>query len=557
MSKEKPSTKRKKPSKDGFIFKDNDLESSFKLAIRNIVNFGDTDIFPFPYETRMFDDMEKELIKSLLETHSEFEKKLSEAPPLNINCCATVGYTGYRWATQIDPYWNTYFLGLVIHIASKIENIRLGHQNVYSYRFKPDPTKASLFDKKINWRLFQEDCLDYCDNNPVNYILICDIADFYPRIYHHPLENALDRINPQKEISSKLKKLIQTFSGTNSYGLPVGCPASRILAELALNSIDHLLCLHKISFKRYVDDFIIFCDSKETAHSVLTFLSRKLMENEGLTLQKHKTNIMSKEEFLAITKAKIHGVDEDEDSPMKASFMKLPIKYDPYSINPEEQYESIKHSLKDFDLLGMLSNELQKSKINQPFTKQLVRAFSVTDDHILSKSYGIICDNINDLYPIFTTLIQVAISNWERFDTNAKNNIREAIKNLIDSDSFILKTELNVAYLVRLIARENSMENQIILTELYKKNSDSILVIIVITQSMAKWEVHHWLSDLKRSFPTMNSAQRRLFIIISYLLGDEGHHWRNHNTKKFNFVENLYKDWGAKRKQVDDLRDAL
>jgi hypothetical protein len=545
-------------NKDIFIFQEGDLESSFKLAIRNIVNFGDTDIFPFPYETRMFDDMEKKLIDSLIETHKNFKERLLDAPPLNINCCATLGYTGYRWATQIDPYWNAYFLRLVISIANKIEETRLSSENVYSYRFKPNSEKASLFGEQINWRAFQEDCLNYfSEKDSIDYVLVCDIADFYPRIYHHPLENALDRINPQKEISSKIKKLIQTFSGTNSYGLPVGCPASRILAELALDSIDHLLCLHQIAFKRYVDDFVIFCDSKEAAHSVLTFLSRKLMENEGLTLQKHKTNIMSKEEFIAITKAKLHGIDEDEDSPMKAKFMKLPIRYDPYSANAEEQYESIKNSLKDFDLLGMLSNELQKSKINQPFTKQLIRAFSVTDNDILSSSYQIICNSINELYPIFTTLIQVATSNWDRFDTEAKLNIKNAIKKLIETDSFILKTELNVAYIVRLIAKEDSMENQIILTELYKKNLDSILVVNIITQAMAKCNVHYWLSDLKRIFPTMNSAQRRLFIISSYLLGDEGEHWRTHNKDKFNFIENLYKEWGANRKQLNNLRDAL
>jgi hypothetical protein len=120
-----------------------------------------------------------------------------------------------------------------------------------------------------------------------------------------------------------------------------------------------------------------------------------------------------------------------------------------------------------------------------------------------------------------------------------------------------LKTELNVAYIVRLIAREDSIENQIILTELYKKNLDSVLVVSITTQAMAKCNVHYWLSDLKRAFPTMNSSQRRLFIISSYLLGDEGHHWKEHNKDKFNFIEILYRDWGSKRKQLDNLRDAL
>lgn len=58
----------------------------------------------------------------------------------------------------------------------------------------------------------------------------------------------------------------------------------------------------------------------------------------------------------------MHGNDEDEESPMKAKFMSLPIRFDPYSANAIEEYEEIKESLKDFDLLAMLSSELQKSK---------------------------------------------------------------------------------------------------------------------------------------------------------------------------------------------------
>ncbi|MCV5706930.1 RNA-directed DNA polymerase, partial [Escherichia coli] len=91
------------------------------------------------------------------------------------------------------------------------------------------------------------------------------------------LENALDRVDPNKDYSGKIKKLLQTFSETKSYGVPVGCPASRILAELALDSIDKLLSMNRINYKRYVDDFVIFCNSREDAHKILTLLSKKLM----------------------------------------------------------------------------------------------------------------------------------------------------------------------------------------------------------------------------------------------------------------------------------------
>ncbi|WP_279143608.1 RNA-directed DNA polymerase [Photobacterium phosphoreum] len=540
------------------VYKDGDIESAFKLAAKNVISFGDTDIFPYPVETRMFSDIFDSLSKSLFETHNDFINRLNESAPVNISTCSTVGYTGYRWATQIDPYWNVYFLGLVLSLSKKIEESRVGVTTVYSYRYKPDYSTGSLFDKDVNWRAFQEDSLNLVkENEDISYVLTCDIADFYTRIYHHRLENALDRIDPQKTISSKIKKMMQNFSGTNSYGLPVGGPAARILAELSLDSIDHLLQINGIHYKRYVDDFLIFCKTKEEAHSILTFISRKLMENEGLTLQKHKTNIMSKEEFTSLTQAKLFGLNEDEGSPMKAKFMSLPIRFDPYSQNAVEQYDKIKESLQDFDLLGMLSSELQKSKINQPFSKQLIRAFAATDEIILSNAYTIIFDNINDLYPIFTTVVQVATTNWNKFDNSTQILITNKIIELIKTDSFILKTELNLAYIVKLLAKNNSVENQVVLTEIYKSNTESILITLVVTQVMAKWNVHYWLTDLRRVFPTMNPWQRRLFIVIAYLLGDEGKHWITHNKSKFNFIDSLYRDWGSKRKTTGNIEDAL
>ncbi|MDI3429628.1 RNA-directed DNA polymerase [Aeromonas sp. V90_14] len=547
-----------KKSPETFCYTDGDLKSSFALALKNIIKFGDTDIFPFPYETRVFSDIYSDMITSLEETHCHFHDRLNECPPVNISTCSTVGYNGYRWATQIDPYWNAYFLGLVLFVSNEIEKNRVTNENVYSYRYSPDFNKGSIFNKDVNWRKFQEDSLELAKSDTsINYVLTCDIADFYTRIYHHRLENALDRIDPQKDVSSKIKKLIQTFSGTNSYGLPVGGPAARILAELALDSLDHILLISGIRYKRYVDDFLIFCRTKEEAHSILTLISRKLMENEGLTLQKHKTNILSKDEFTSLTNTKLQGLDEDEGSSMKAKFMSLPIRFDPYSENAYEQYDKVKESLQDFDLLGMLSNELQKSKINQPFSKQLVRAFAATNDQVLSNAFNVIFDGVAELYPIFNTIMQVTATNWVRFNLDTQTKIRSKLIELIKTDSFILKTELNLAYTVKVFAKENSVESQTILTEIYKSNPDSILITLAITQAMAKWNTHYWLSELRRTFPTMTPWQRRLFIVTSYLLGDEGKHWRTHNKGKFNFIDELYSDWGALRKTSRNLEEAL
>lgn len=548
----------KKPQEKKKSEKPNSLENNFSLAIKNIIAFGDTDIFPFSYESRLFEDQESEIIAKLIDIYENMTDYLEDSPPVNINTCSTVGYTGFRWATQIDPIWNAFYLGLCIGISESFESTRVGSDKVYSYRFKPELDKGSLFDTEINWKKFQKDSLQLVErSDEVSYVLSFDIADFYTRVYHHRLENALDRIDTNHVFSKKIMDLLQVFSGTTSYGLPVGGPASRILAELSLNAFDHLLELESFNFKRFVDDYFIFCSSEEDAHSKLTFISRTLMVNEGLTIQKQKTSIMSREEFMGLIKARINGVSEDEGSVEKARFMSLPIRFDPYSDDPHGDYEEIKKSLNSFDLLGMLASELQKSKIDQIYSNHLIKALQFKSEKVISDALILVFSNIISLYPIFIKIIQVTTSNWERLNKPSKEVILNCIFGLLKMNSFILQVELNKAFVCKLLGRENSVKNQQMLVDIYTKNADSMLIKSIVMQTMTKWNVHHWLSNLKNSFSTMNTWQRRIFIISSFTLGDEGSHWRDHHKGSFSKLEKIYLSWGAYRKNRRNIEDAL
>lgn len=538
--------------------KPNSLESNFSLALDNIIEFGDTDIFPFSFESRIFEDQKSDIIIKLTDIYENMNDYLQDSPPVNINTCSTVGYTGFRWATQIDPIWNAFYLGLCIGVAEKFENTRVSSEKVYSYRFKPELSKGSLFDVEVNWKKFQKDSLNLVERSTeISYVLSFDIADFYTRVYHHRLENALDRIDHNHTFSKKIMDILQVFSGTTSYGLPVGGPASRILAEISLNAFDHLLELESINFKRFVDDYFIFCSSEEDAHSKLTFISRTLMINEGLTIQKQKTSIMSREEFMGLIKARINGVSEDEGSVEKARFMSLPIRFDPYSDDPHGDYEELKKSLNSFDLLGMLASELQKSKIDQIYSNHLIKALQFKSEKVISDALILVFNNINSLYPIFIKIIQVTTSNWDRLNKNSKEVIINSVFNLLKMNSFIIQVELNKSFVCRLLGKENSVKNQQALVDMYSKNADSILIKSIIMQIMTKWGVHYWLSNLKNSFSTMNTWQRRIFIISSFTLGDEGSHWREHHKGSFSKIEKIYHTWGIYRKARRNIEDAL
>jgi hypothetical protein len=113
------------------------MEKELQRAIANVADHGDTDIFPFPIENRILWDKSKDVVKYLKDVDKDFERFITACPPANYGTLAPVGYTGFRWATQIDPLWNIYFLALVIRLGGRIESARLAMDTntVFSYRF--------------------------------------------------------------------------------------------------------------------------------------------------------------------------------------------------------------------------------------------------------------------------------------------------------------------------------------------------------------------------------------------------------------------------------------
>lgn len=528
-----------------------------KLAIENIAKYGDTDIFPFPIEKLMFFDEKDKVIALINKIDADFYNYINTNPPVNINTLVPLGYTGFRWASQIDPIWNAYFLSTVLSIAEEIESTRIPKEEniVYSYRFSPNDSNFKLFDTEYNWLKFQIDSLSYLEENEkYNYVVICDIADFYSRIYHHPLENALERLPVSNDNPKKIKKIIQKFSNTKSYGLPIGCEASRILAELVLNNTDRLLHSKGIKFKRFVDDIHIFCESLQEAHSALYFLSMKLMRNEGLTIQKHKTQIQSRLEFSKLVSSRINAESDDEKEKHRAKFMSLPINYDPYSDTAEDDYKTVKNQLKEFDIVGLLNDELRKVRIHQQFGKRLIKTFDVLEPEIISIAFDSMISSFEKLYPIFPAIMKSAYKHHEKLEAKTKADLHEALRQLVKSNSYVIQSEINMTYLLRVLGLENDFLNEETINTAYNNSSDSILIKSIVIQIMTRWRAYHWLTDKKDTFSTMNKWERRMFIVAANFIGEEGTHWLNHTKREFSDSEKLIMEWAKKKSKINDWK---
>jgi hypothetical protein len=459
-----------------------------------------------------------------------------------------VGYTGFRWATQIEPFWNAYYLSLVIYLADQIEKERIpeDHKVVFSYRYKWNPTEAKLF-KDISWTDYRAHSLEIAKK--FNFVVTTDIADFYPRIYHHRIENALNRLTSPSDAPKRIMELLSRFSKNVSYGLPIGGPASRILAELALNATDMHLVRRKIQFCRYADDYCIFCDDRAEAYRILVLLSEKLF-NEGLVLQKQKTRILTADEFYETARMLDPATKEDPNATEEQKLLSISIRFDPYSETAFDDYERLKAAVKEVDILGILGREVAKTTIDATVAKQAINAIRALDESARDGALRTILDaeNLLVLLPIFSSVMRMVRAVYENLGEVMKDFVDSALIALYDNKSHLLSVELNLSYYIQALGTHQNLRKEEILIDIFERIANPLIRRQIIL-TMAEWSCHYWLSDIKQHYGSFTEWEKRAFIIASYVLGDEGKHWRDHTKASWNSMEKIIRDWFSKRYQ--------
>lgn len=247
------------------------------------------------------------------------------------------------WATQIDPLWNAYLLSATINVATQIEDRRLPDDYVTSHRLEPSFPDGRLFHED-GYLTFLE--RSRSEASTATHVVVTDIADFYGRVYHHRLENALEALPKVGGLQKKVNAVLGRIAGNKSYGLPVGGPASRLLAELLLDRTDHLLLAKRIRFVRYADDYRMFAKSEDDAHGQLAILAEVLAVNEGLSLQKAKTRVMTTAEFLATLNITSPHDSKLSDKELSArQLLNFRLRFDPYSPTAADDYLKLEEEI--------------------------------------------------------------------------------------------------------------------------------------------------------------------------------------------------------------------
>jgi Reverse transcriptase (RNA-dependent DNA polymerase) len=518
---------------------------AFTLAVRNIARWGDTDVFPFPPENHILHDRQAEVVQLLEQVSRNFGGAISENSPVSEGALSMVTYEGFRWVTQIDPLWNAYFLGLVLRLAPELEQSRISvdKETVFSYRLNIDQDKASLFSDG-SWNAFIDRSDELAHSN--EFVVTADIADFYGRLYHHRIENALQLLKTDAAEVKQIDTLLRHFSGGPSYGLPVGGPAARLLSESALIRVDRLLQIEGIHFCRYADDYRLFAQSREEAFRYLVFLTESLQRHEGLTLQKQKTRVLRTKDYLRSPLF----LPEDSDELTAAErrerrFLRLSLRYDPYSPTAEEDYERLAADLQEFDIVQMLSDEVAKSRINVAVVRRLATAIQLLDHRIQNAAVGTILKSLEMLAPALPVVLRVLSSLFPKLSEAMRVSVAAELRRRILNEEYFLTVPVNLAYALRVLKHENSEENIALAANLFSASPPFIQRDIVYM--MYGWGVMDWIADKRRQWSNQHLWVQRAIVLASYGLGDEGSHWRRRVS--LHGFELVARDWMADRVQ--------
>ena len=160
---------------------------SLDWALNQAELLGDSAIFPLPFEFEAIRNDWDELRKNLSQ-----ENILKWEVRPHRECLSPKTDHSFRIATHLDPLDWLIYTAAVYEMGQDLESYRmpLDEEVVFSWRFAPK-SDGTMFSRGTNYRDFRKQSLELSGENDYEFVVVTDIADFFPNLYHHRIENAL------------------------------------------------------------------------------------------------------------------------------------------------------------------------------------------------------------------------------------------------------------------------------------------------------------------------------------------------------------------------------
>jgi Reverse transcriptase (RNA-dependent DNA polymerase) len=510
--------------------------ASLDWALAHARKYGDTDVFPLPFEYDAIHHNWAE-VRSYLSSQDVLEWEVRPHRSL----LAPKAKYGFRVITQLDPLDFLLFAAIVFEMAQDLEGARVSPANlrVFSYRYNPD-SDGRLFDPTIGYPKFQSTCRAILDrHDQITHVVTTDISDFYCRIYHHRLENSLNASTSKANHVKAVRHLLSGWNGTETFGIPVGSAPSRLLAETAISDVDEALLANGVRFIRFNDDFRIFANSHSEAYRHLAFLAEVLFSNHGLTLQQQKTTVLPTSEF---RQRYLADPEDRELDSLQERFLTLLRDLgisDPYQeIYYDDLSDEAKATIDSMNLVSMFEDEADKDEPDLPTLRFLLRRLGqLGDSNIVDRVLG----DLDKLHPVFPDIIRY-LASLRDLSAGRRSEIGGSVLRLLE-DSIISELDYHRLWALDLFSKNTDWNNEQsffqLLNTIGSRPGQRKIIL-----AMGRAHQRHWFqSQWRNLFDNPPWSKRALLAAASCMPPDARKHWYNSLSGRLDALENSIVRW--------------
>lgn len=413
----------------------------------------------------------------------------------------------FRYVTQLDPLEYLAVTGLLYEVGPELEKTRVpqAEKTVYSWRFSLGEN-GQMYDPESEWLQFTRRCEDLAKNSGSHCVVVADIADFFPRIYLHPVERALARATAALPQAYCLLRHIRNWNALVSYGLPVGVSVSRIVAEATMNDIDQGLAGARLLYCRYADDIRIFCPSEADARRALELLARLLFENHGHTLQPQKTGILPVSDYLARFDISHERLEAESLTERFSSLLEKAGVEDSYEkeIDYDELPEDVRTKIDQLNLVEVLREQLALERIDPIVVKILLHrlgqlnAVEAVDD---------VLENLSLLRHVMDSVVRYfrALREMSPSDTHS---IGRRVLDVVCGGSV---GEYEKLCLLSLFTWSTEYDNEGRFEPLLSQETGAVLKRELIL-ALGRAQKEHWFQAMRRDLGSLDSWSKRAFL---------------------------------------------
>lgn len=505
----------------------------FKRAAADVGAHGDNDTLPFDVDNRFIAENQNALAEVAFNYFCELEAGNPKNAASAINSLQVfserlltpTGPAGFRITTKIHPFWNVYFNGLGVAIASIHESKR--SERAHSYRFVE--AGEGLFNRSRSWRAYREGTIADNDLQKDGTVVVqTDVSSFYEHIYHHRIENCVGDLLPQgSTVPAQVDRFLSTFAAGRSFGLPVGGQCARILAEVLMSSIDQILSDAKVTWHRYVDDFTLITSSQADAYRALSVLSHALADY-GLSLNRTKTTVLTAKHYRDYARTQL-GTPDDETSTLR----EIDLHFDPYSDTADSDYEELRETVKKLEVQSLLNLELQKGQPDAFLVAQIGRTLKLHTPLVALQLCATILDpkNLHAFRASWSSIVRGITS--VRAD-NANSESFDRLDQLLDAvpehSPHLLLPETNCLHYLKAIRFQRTQSRAEYVNAVYT-STKSVTVKRACIECWRYWKDRPNFTSMRNNWNNLGPEEQRMLWLAAAEFGEEGGHFRKQVRK--------------------------